>query len=371
MNYEISCTPNFILCDNKYHGYLDINIKTNDKINKKIKLVIDVSGSMKGNRIEQVIQSYNNLIIKLKNTNILLTLIIFNNTSTLIFDDYIINDDNYLDIIRIGNEKLHANGGTLIEPALELALSNKYENYDTNIIIFTDGEDHINKHNLYNKFTNETLHVCGIGSASLKLMNNIAECAKIKTINIIDKIEDIENVLTNLLKYMQMNISDNLIINGKYYQILNNINKKIPLNPLQSINYEINIEIKNNIKQIECTINNVHIFNIECIDIELERLLINFNEEIGLNITEYNSEQITNIISTLENNIEMLNNLCITNSFNICTLLNYNSLLTEIHKAKEIIENINSNNRYYSVNIAEYAQRQMSQALTARSHSLI
>jgi len=370
MNYEISCVPYFILNNNKYYGYLDVNIKTKDIINKKIKLVIDVSGSMTGDKIKQVKQSYKNLVIKLKNTNILLSLIIFNNKSTLIYEDYIIDDDNYLDIIVQGDNKLCADGGTIRLPALELALSNKYDNYDTHIIIFTDGEDSTNKSKLYEKFTNETLHACGIGKESLKLMNNIAQYAKMKTINIIDNVEDIETVLTNLLKYMATNIPDILIINETYHQILNNTNKRIPIDPIHSINYDINIKVKNNNKKICCTIDNVKIFNVDCIDMELSRLLINFNEKIGLHIMDHNLEEIKTIIFILENDIEILNNLCIINSYDITTLLNHGLLVTEIIKIKETIENI-STNQYSFNSISEYADRQMSQALTARSMSLI
>jgi len=370
MNYEIECVPYFILHNNKYCGYMDINVKTQNIINKKIKLVIDISGSMLGERINQVKESYSNLILKLKNINIQFTLIVFNDKSELIYKDILITDDNYENIIIHGNNKLYSHGGTLIVPALELALLNKCENSDTNIIILTDGEDNSDKSILYDKFTNETLHVCGIGSQSLNLMNNISKCSKIKTINIIDKIEDIERVLTNLLEYMKINIPDNLIINNEYYQILNNKNRKIPLNPLININHEINIKVKNNTKSVLCTINNVQVFNLECINTELERLLIKFSEDISLNILNNNYEQINGILLLLESELDSLKNICIINDYNITTLLNYNPLIVEIEKVKQIIENI-SNDQYIESDIEEEALRQASRAITMRTNSLI
>ena len=301
--YDVDLEPSFMKIDEKYIGYIKIKVST-DIINDKqqIILIIDNSYSMNGDRIKYVIEAYTNLLNKIKNENIYITLITFNHETKILYENIIITDDNinlYIDILK----NISVNGGTLISPSIQLALTKKKENYNCNIIIFTDGEDNeilSHKNIIYDLFTNETLHICGIGSDSIKLVNNLAECAKIKTINIIDNLNVINSIFNNLINYMNNNINDTIIINNNYYQLLNNQIKLIPLDPLDNINdfkinftirdsnittnnfkfntldtiinLKINIKISNdNIKIIFEDVSN-KLFDINCIETELERL---------------------------------------------------------------------------------------------------
>lgn len=397
--YDVDLEPSFMKIDEKYIGYIKIKVST-DIINDKqqIILIIDNSYSMNGDRIKYVIEAYTNLLNKIKNENIYITLITFNHETKILYENIIITDDNinsYIDILK----NISVNGGTLISPSIQLALTKKKENYNCNIIIFTDGEDDellSHKNKIYDLFTNETLHICGIGSDSIKLVNNLAECAKIKTINIIDNLNVINSIFNNLINYMNNNINDTIIINNNYYQLLNNQIKLIPLDPIDNINdFKINFTIRNsnittnnfkfntldtiiNLKiNIKISNDNIKIifedvsnklFDINCIETELERLNIKFNIIMSNEIITNNVEKLNNIIDEYNNYLQKLNDICDINSIIITELNNYNKYINDIAYYKNIIDDIDNIDNY---SLSDIANRSLSNAITVRSLSLI
>jgi len=368
--YKLKLEPYFMKLNDKYIGYIKTCVSTDIIKQNQIILIIDISGSMQGIRINNVKESYKQLLNKINNQEIYITLILFNHESQIIYENVLINNDNLFDTINLGTSKMISSGGTKIIPAIKLALSKKIKEYNTHIIIFTDGEDNENKNLLYDMFSNETLHVCGIGSNSIKLINDLSKVAKMKTINIIDNLETINIIINNLLEYIKTNISDNIIINNKYYQLLNNIPKNFPLEPMETIdNYNIILTINSTSKTIICNTTNIHTFKYECIHSELERLYCNFNEEISVSINN-NFNNINTIIETFEIYLNLLVNICTINDYNILNINEYNKLLYEINQTKELI--IRNEQEILNINILDdITNRNISRALTVRATSLI
>jgi hypothetical protein len=371
--YQIELDPYFMKINNKYAGYIKIKVNTDIINDKQIILIIDISGSMCDNRIKYVVEAYNNLLKKINNKNILITLIVFNHDTNILYENIMIKDDNiefYINTLKI----IVPHGGTSICPSIELALIKKKKNYNCNIIIFTDGEDNDvlkYKNKIFELFTNETFHICGIGSDSIKLVNNLADCAKIKTINIIDNLEIINEILNNLLNYMNNNINDNIIINNKYYQLLNNQIKLIPLDPLDEIlDYKINFKLTNKKIEVNCDLSNLQIFDKNCIETELERLNINLNIIMSNEIVKNNISKLDNIITEFNEKLEHLINICKQNSIIINTIKNYNKLVNDIELFKKNIDDI-KNNKIDKYLLNDISQRTLSHANAQRSNSLI
>jgi hypothetical protein len=380
--FNTDLSPSFMKIDDKYVGYVKIKvtkasvIKDSDIINDKqqIILIIDNSGSMSNKRIKYVIEAYTNLLNKINNKNIYITLITFNHNTNILYENVIITDLNintYINIV----QNISTFGTTDICPSIDLALTKKKENYNCNIIIFTDGEDDniiSQKNRLYSIFTNETFHVCGIGSESIKLINHLSDCAKIKTINIIDKLDVINNILNNLLHYMDNNINENIIINNNYYQTLNNETKLIPLEPLEEItDFRINFKLGSNNIEIICDLSNVKLFDINCIQTELERLNVKFNMIMSVEIVNNNSsDKLNNIITEFNDHLQKLKDVCDANSVIITELKNYNKYINDIALIKNTIDDIDDD-VIDNYSLMDIANRSLSNAITVRSQSLL
>lgn len=378
--FNTDLEPSFMKVNDKYIGYIKIKVTkqniTDGIINDKqqIILIIDNSASMNGNKIKYVIDAYTNLLNKINNKNIYITLITFNHNTDILYENITITNENIKSCIDI-LKNISTCGGTNICPSIELALTKKKENYNCNIIIFTDGEDYniiSQKTKIYEMFTNETFHICGIGSESIKLINHLSDCAKIKTINIIDNLDNINYILNNLLYYMNNNINENIIINNNYYQLLNNEIKLIPLDPLDEIiDFKINFKLANNNIEIICDSSNIKLFDKNCIETELERLNVNFNIIMSIEIVNNNNnDKLNNIITEFNDYLQKLNTICDENSIIISELNNYNKYINDITLFQDIIDDIN-NNRTNNYLLRDISNRSLSNAITIRSQSLL
>ena len=190
---------------------LVVSLKTDD-INRKVKdvdliCIVDVSGSMSGNKIQLVKESLNYLVNKMNKTDNF-ALITFSSNAQLVHNLTKMTSANKTKLLNDINN-LYASGNTNIYSALEIALGLLKHDYLSgervaSMILLSDGQDNMNNKQVESKFlklindTNKqnyafTLHTFGYGNDNdPKLMNNLA---RIKDggyffINILKNVQD-------------------------------------------------------------------------------------------------------------------------------------------------------------------------------------
>jgi Mg-chelatase subunit ChlD len=170
---------------------VSLSIPDTNKKEKPVDLIciVDVSGSMYGERIELVQKSLNFLVYKLTNDDNL-ALIKFSDSAHLEFNFTRMTQENK-EIISTKINNLYASGTTNIYSGLELGLSLLTSNYSSgdriaSMILLSDGYDNTNRSKVYSNFkdllerTNKTDYVFTLNSFAYgddndyELLNSIA-----------------------------------------------------------------------------------------------------------------------------------------------------------------------------------------------------
>jgi Mg-chelatase subunit ChlD len=173
---------------------LVVTLSSEDKT-QKIKgvdliCIVDVSGSMSGDKIKLVKESLEHLV-KLMNEEDNLALITFSSDAEVINELTPMTQENKTDLLK-NIDNLYAYGGTNIYPALEKALDLIAHDYSTgeriaSIILLSDGQDNYSYNSLLSRFENLlettnktnyafTLHTFGYGEDhDEEIMLNLAK----------------------------------------------------------------------------------------------------------------------------------------------------------------------------------------------------
>lgn len=139
---------------------------------RDVVFIIDTSGSMQGNSIEQAKQSLLLAISRLK-TSDRFNIIEFNSSTSTLYDDYTEVNSHSIEYARHWVKQLHANGGTEMLPALQAAfnhtvLSDHQSERLQQIIFITDGAVGNEKplfNSIHQNLNSARLFTVGIGSA--------------------------------------------------------------------------------------------------------------------------------------------------------------------------------------------------------------
>jgi len=206
--FMLNAAPSFIINDDEIDA-------------KDITFVLDVSGSMAGDKLKQakraLLYCINNL-----NPDDGFEIIRFSTEAYALFDKIVTANEKNIKSARIFIDKLKAVGGTNIEEAISLALKNNSHSDRTHLVIFiTDGKPTIGETkdvNLIRKIeksnTGKTrIFTFGIGNEiNTHLLDKITELTK-ATRSYISPNEDIEIKISGFYNKVQSPILTNLTLN--------------------------------------------------------------------------------------------------------------------------------------------------------------
>lgn len=281
---ELSISQPFI---GENDNYFVINVKNNLDINthKRLYLLLDISGSMSGERISLVVHACK-AIIKASNETIEISIFVFGSQCNQLTELKSMDDNNkqiFLDTI----SKIKVDGSTNLILGLNTILNyikSNHSNIDTHCIVFTDGEPDdktINNYSvLLNSYLNDAnfnciIDVFGFGtSLNLEIIETIYSIGK----GIFSFISD-RNMMATIFNNYIANLFSTSIINTQFrYEIENEITGDIDFSQLdigniqsgQTKNYVITIPKNNklgfsNLKFLNLATNSNETYTIETI----------------------------------------------------------------------------------------------------------
>ena len=181
----------------------EIDWTTDQSIHKEMIFVVDTSGSMAGESIQQAKQALFLGLSELKSED-WFNIIQFNSYTEVFSEQALPARENNIDQAKVYINSLHANGGTEIAPALNAALTNVSESERIRQIIFlTDGSVG-NEAALFkiikNKLNDSRLFTVGIGSAPNSYFMSEAAALGRGTFTYIGNINEVKQKMTTLLQ---------------------------------------------------------------------------------------------------------------------------------------------------------------------------
>ena len=315
---------------------LDISSSMNEDACKDVKEMEDLSFS----RLQLVLHSINTIISSLENDD-LLCLITFNNRGEIILDPINMDEDGKKTSFKT-IKKIIPKGATNIWDALRIGINvaKKYSesNYNTNLLLFTDGEPNINppmgivpslKEYLSDINVKFTISTFAFGyNVDSKLMEEIAnygngiygycpDCTMVGTIFI----NFMSNILTSISPIVEIDVSNNslnnkIVIGGLYEDVYRNCLIKVNSDDIK--NTKINVLIKNSNQEFNVDIGNEIINENEKKEflnqyyrfklIDLIQRNLNIKDK---SIAEKEINELYNEIKNIKDKSEFLNNLLI------------------------------------------------------------
>ena len=315
---------------------LDISSSMNEDACKDVKEMEDLSFS----RLQLVLHSINTIISSLENDD-LLCLITFNNRGEIILDPINMDEDGKKTSLKT-IKKIIPKGATNIWDALRIGtnVAKKYSetNYNTNLLLFTDGEPNINppmgivpslKEYLSDINVKFTISTFAFGyNVDSKLMEEIAnygngiygycpDCTMVGTIFI----NFMSNILTSISPIVEIDVSNNslnnkIVIGGLYEDVYRNCLIKVNSDDIK--NTKINVLIKNSNQEFNVDIGNEIINENEKKEflnqyyrfklIDLIQRNLNIKDK---SIAEKEINELYNEIKNIKDKSEFLNNLLI------------------------------------------------------------
>ena len=315
---------------------LDISSSMNEDACKDVKEMEDLSFS----RLQLVLHSINTIISSLENDD-LLCLITFNNRGEIILDPINMDEDGKKTSFKT-IKKIIPKGATNIWDALRIGtnVAKKYSetNYNTNLLLFTDGEPNINppmgivpslKEYLSDINVKFTISTFAFGyNVDSKLMEEIAnygngiygycpDCTMVGTIFI----NFMSNILTSISPIVEIDVSNNslnnkIVIGGLYEDVYRNCLIKVNSDDIK--NTKINVLIKNSNQEFNVDIGNEIINENEKKEflnqyyrfklIDLIQRNLNIKDK---SIAEKEINELYNEIKNIKDKSEFLNNLLI------------------------------------------------------------
>jgi len=315
---------------------LDISSSMNEDACKDVKEMEDLSFS----RLQLVLHSINTIISSLENDD-LLCLITFNNRGEIILDPINMDEDGKKTSFKT-IKKIIPKGATNIWDALRIGtnVAKKYSetNYNTNLLLFTDGEPNINppmgivpslKEYLSDINVKFTISTFAFGyNVDSKLMEEIAnygngiygycpDCTMVGTIFI----NFMSNILTSISPIVEIDVSNNslnnkIVIGGLYEDVYRNCLIKVNSDDIK--NTKINVLIKNSNQEFNVNIGNEIINENEKKEflnqyyrfklIDLIQRNLNIKDK---SIAEKEINELYNEIKNIKDKSEFLNNLLI------------------------------------------------------------
>ena len=315
---------------------LDISSSMNEDACKDVKEMEDLSFS----RLQLVLHSINTIISSLENDD-LLCLITFNNRGEIILDPINMDEDGKKTSFKT-IKKIFPKGATNIWDALRIGtnVAKKYSetNYNTNLLLFTDGEPNINppmgivpslKEYLSDINVKFTISTFAFGyNVDSKLMEEIAnygngiygycpDCTMVGTIFI----NFMSNILTSISPIVEIDVSNNslnnkIVIGGLYEDVYRNCLIKVNSDDIK--NTKINVLIKNSNQEFNVNIGNEIINENEKKEflnqyyrfklIDLIQRNLNIKDK---SIAEKEINELYNEIKNIKDKSEFLNNLLI------------------------------------------------------------
>ena len=315
---------------------LDISSSMNENACKDVKEMEDLSFS----RLQLVLHSINTIISSLENDD-LLCLITFNNRGEIILDPINMDEDGKKTSFKT-IKKIFPKGATNIWDALRIGINvaKKYSetNYNTNLLLFTDGEPNINppmgivpslKEYLSDINVKFTISTFAFGyNVDSKLMEEIAnygngiygycpDCTMVGTIFI----NFMSNILTSISPIVEIDVSNNslnnkIVIGGLYEDVYRNCLIKVNSDDIK--NTKINVLIKNSNQEFNVNIGNEIINENEKKEflnqyyrfklIDLIQRNLNIKDK---SIAEKEINELYNEIKNIKDKSEFLNNLLI------------------------------------------------------------
>ena len=315
---------------------LDISSSMNEDACKDVKEMEDLSFS----RLQLVLHSINTIISSLENDD-LLCLITFNNRGEIILDPINMDEDGKKTSFKT-IKKIIPKGATNIWDALRIGtnVAKKYSetNYNTNLLLFTDGEPNINppmgivpslKEYLSDINVKFTISTFAFGyNVDSKLMEEIAnygngiygycpDCTMVGTIFI----NFMSNILTSISPIVEIDVSNNslnnkIVIGGLYEDVYRNCLIKVNSDDIKDT--KINILIKNSNQEFNVDIGNEIINENEKKEflnqyyrfklIDLIQRNLNIKDK---SIAEKEINELYNEIKNIKDKSEFLNNLLI------------------------------------------------------------
>jgi len=315
---------------------LDISSSMNEDACKDVKEMEDLSFS----RLQLVLHSINTIISSLENDD-LLCLITFNNRGEIILDPINMDEDGKKTSFKT-IKKIFPKGATNIWDALRIGINvaKKYSetNYNTNLLLFTDGEPNINppmgivpslKEYLSDINVKFTISTFAFGyNVDSKLMEEIAnygngiygycpDCTMVGTIFI----NFMSNILTSISPIVEIDVSNNslnnkIVIGGLYEDVYRNCLIKVNSDDIK--NTKINVLIKNSNQEFNVNIGNEIINENEKKEflnqyyrfklIDLIQRNLNIKDK---SIAEKEINELYNEIKNIKDKSEFLNNLLI------------------------------------------------------------
>ncbi len=200
-----------------------------DKVSARdVIFVLDISGSMSGTSIEQAKAS---LIVALDNLSSIdrFNIIWFNNSTDHLFPEAVVASSQHKNKAKLFIEKLQADGGTEMLPAMQLALSSSKESSRFRQVIFLTDGNISNEKELFNvidkQLGNNRLFTVGIGSAPNAYFMRKAATKGRGTFTYIGDINEVQEKTISLFKKLEMPalINIQLDLNRDTYEIFPNI----------------------------------------------------------------------------------------------------------------------------------------------------
>ena len=213
-----------------------IEIHKSNIENKDITFILDVSGSMSGEKLEQAKKA---LLYCVNNLNVgdYFNVVRFSTEAYSLFNSLKKADKQNINEAKIFIDDLHAIGGTNIEEAFSLAFKNYNESNRPHFVVFlTDGKPTIGEMNdeklikriLNTNKTNSRIFTFGIGDEiNTHLLDKLTDETKAWRTYVSDK-EDIEIKVSNLYDKIQSPVLSNLKLDFDNVEVYQTYPKDLP-----------------------------------------------------------------------------------------------------------------------------------------------
>jgi Mg-chelatase subunit ChlD/Flp pilus assembly protein TadD len=209
MNLKNICIQNLHTIAQETKNYENMSQflqNSQESTSRNITFLLDVSGSMAGNPINQCKQSINDIILKYLQNSDNISMYTFNQTIQLLFK----NNNKYMNMNEISNKltNITCSGGTAFYTGLEIVINSLQKDNNQNwIIALTDGEDnHSNNDsykNIFKILKNYRVNIIIITIGKLDNRQKIEEIVKSISNNSIGKLVEINNTSQEIANVFQ------------------------------------------------------------------------------------------------------------------------------------------------------------------------